>query len=403
MKLHIALHSVIAFAALLATALADTPASQVDEEALYMDRYQRAEAARKTRSFTDIYDTMASIKGAETIKALPVARKAPFKAETLALARDYVAQRNSKAFIVLVDGEIVFSHYFNGAGPNTPLVAKSLAKPLSVIAAGRAIQLGFVSGLDQPLSYFFHEWRGTAKEPMTVYDLLSMRSGLKRQSPYNGPKDVMRRAYLHPRHDEIILRDYPLTHEPGSRYDYSNANGELVAPLIERATGVRYADWLSQQIIEPLGAQGGSIWLNRTGGTAHSGCCSLLPAQSWVKLAQLILQRGKWGDRQLLATDFVDAMMEPTAENTFVGMAVYNGRVYARYRGATHPDLGGGTYHSEPYLTDDTYLLDGNGNQVIYIIPSRDLIIARFGDSPTKELGWDNAYLPNLLLAGMEQ
>ena len=64
-----------------------------------------------------------------------------------------------------------------------------------------------------------------------------MRSGLLKQSFSKDPKDILNRTYLHPYHAEIIINEYPLTHEPGTRYDYSNANAELIAPLIERATG----------------------------------------------------------------------------------------------------------------------------------------------------------------------
>ena len=54
-------------------------------------------------------------------------------------------------------------------------------------------------------------------------------------------------------------------------------------------------------------------------------------------------------------------------------------------------------YHSEPYVDDDLILFDGNSNQVIYIIPSRNMVILRLGETPPKDQTWDNAYLPNLI------
>ncbi|MEM7570888.1 MAG: serine hydrolase domain-containing protein [Pseudomonadota bacterium] len=371
------------------------------DEALYLERYARAEEARKTRNFMSIYDVLARVEGAKRLRELPAADGQPIAKTTLDDARAYVAKRNTKAFIIVKDGEVVLADYFGETDAYTPLVAKSLAKPLAVIAVGRALEKGFIPSLNEPAATYFEPWRGTPKEAITVYHLLSMRSGLKRQSRYTGPEDVMRKAYLHPRHDEIIIAEYPLTHTPGTRYDYSNANGDLIAPLITRATGGRYYHWISNEILGPLSAAGGSIWLNRRGGMAHSGCCILLPAMTWVKLAMLVEQEGVWNGKQLLSRSFVEAMRTPTPENPFVGMAVYNGKNYAKYRGATNPDLGGGTFHSEPYAADDILLFDGNGNQVIYIIPSQNLIIARFGDTPAKELGWDNAFLPNLIYAAV--
>ena len=60
------------------------------------------------------------------------------------------------------------------------------------------------------------------------------------------------------------------------------------------------------------------------------------------------------------------------------------------------------TYHSEPYLAKDLYLFDGNANQVIYIIPSKKLVIMRLGNNPSKEKKWDNAYIPNRIVRGLK-
>lgn len=375
----------------------------LEEEALYLDRYERAEEARARQAFGEIYDTMVPIRGAKTPSPLPQSQAATLSPEALEAAFDYAASRNTSAMLVLQGGNVIRSEYYGDTAPESLLVAKSLAKPLGVIAIGRAIEQGFIQSLDQPASDFFTEWKGTPKEAILIRHLLDMRSGLKRQSRYSGPEDVMRRAYLHPRHDEIILSDYPLTHTPGTRYDYSNANSELVAPLIERATGERYEAWVSAQVLEPLKAGGGEIWLNRPGGTAHAGCCMSLPAATWIKLALLIMSDGAWEGEQLLPPGFVTQMKAPTAQNPYTGMGIYNGQTYTRYRGAQNPDQGGGTLHSAPYDADDLVLFDGNGNQVIYMIPSQGLLIARFGNWPNPKSDWDNAYLPNLLLGSMQR
>jgi catechol 2,3-dioxygenase-like lactoylglutathione lyase family enzyme len=61
------------------------------------------------------------------------------------------------------------------------------------------------------------------------------------------------------------------------------------------------------------------------------------------------------------------------------------------------------TLHGEPYMAADLYLFDGNMNQVVYVIPSQDLVILRTGGAPPRGDGseWDNAYLPNTILRGI--
>ena len=234
--------------------------------------------------------------------------------------------------------------------------------------------------------------------------LLSMRSGLKPQAPATEIGDILNRAYLHPRHDEVIINDYPLTHEPGSRYEYSNANSELVAPLIERATGVQYEDWITDRVLRPIGAAGGQVWMNRTGGTAHAGCCWLLPAETWLRLAILLINDGQVDGKRLLPSGFVAEMTTPTAENPHSGMGLYIAGNYIERRGAANPDLDvGRNLHSEPYLAHDLFLFDGNANQVIYIVPSARLIVARLGNRPAAETEWDNTYLVNTVLRGLKE
>lgn len=378
-------------------------ATRLDEEALYLERYTRAEEARARQAFGDIYDVLARVDGAKQPNSLPVARNTAIGEAELDAAFAYAKARNTSAMFVMHDGKIIRAAYYGQAAPDTLIVAKSLAKPLGVLAVGRAIELGFISSVDQRVSDFVTEWKGTPKDAILIRHLLDMRSGLKRQSAYSGPEDVMRRAYLHPRHDEIIINEYPLVHTPGARYDYSNANAELIAPLIERATGARYEEWVSTQVLDPIGAAGGEVWLNRPGGTAHAGCCISLPAESWLKLAMLVINDGVWNGQALLPPGFVADMAQPTPQNPYVGMALYNGRTYVQKRGAQNPDQGGGTFHSAPYDARDILLFDGNGNQVIYMLPSQGLIIARFGNWPNPKSDWDNAYLPNVLLRGLKR
>ena len=165
---------------------------------------------------------------------------------------------------------------------------------------------------------FISEWRGDPRRSkILVRHLLDMRSGFLPQGPAMTAEDILNRAYLHPRHEQIIIHDYPVVDEPGTRYEYNNATSELVAVLIERATGVRYGEWLSREVLQRIGSPGGTIWVNRPGGTAHSGCCLMLPAEAWLRLGVLLLQDGVWEGKRLLPAGYVQAMRTPTAENPY--------------------------------------------------------------------------------------
>jgi CubicO group peptidase (beta-lactamase class C family) len=280
---------------------------------------------------------------------------------------------------------------------------------MTAVAVGRALSLGKIRSLDQPVADFITEWRGDPRRSkILVRHLLDMRSGFLPQAPATTAEDILNRAYLHPRHDEIIIHDYPVVDEPGTRYEYNNATSELIAVLIERATGVRYGQFLSREVLQRIGSPGGEIWINREGGVAHAGCCLMLSPEAWVRLGVLLMQDGVWEGRRLLPEGYVAAMRTGTAENPYYGLGVYVAGRYIARRGFANParePAGRRVLHSEPYLADDLFMFDGNANQVVYVIPSEKLVILRVGDNPPRSAGqeWDNSMLPNTVMRGIRR
>jgi len=375
-----------------------------EAEAFYLKRYEASVEAFKSGADTATYDTEVLL--GQSLVRSDIERGAPKTSKAaLSSMKEFAQKNNSSSLIIYENGKIVSEDYFGGVTSSTLMNAKSLAKPLGVIAMGRAIKAGYVKDLDQPVSDFLIEWKGTDKDAIKIRHILRMTSGLLRQNRAPTPQDVLNRAYLHPHHDEVIIHEYPLVDEPGSRYEYSNANSEIVAIIIERATGQKYQDWLAQQVLAPLGAEGGKIWLNRENGMAHSGCCAGLTSETYLRLAIMIAQEGEFDGKTILPKEFISEMTTPSLQNKYAGMGVYIGKEYKEYRGAANPDGPDFTaaFHSESYLDKDIVLFDGNANQVIYILPSRDTVIMRLGPRPKDKKGWDNAFLPNAYIRGLGQ
>jgi len=370
-----------------------------DVEAVYAARFK--DIATSGRGELSQYDPLEAVPGAVN-GALPVASAPSIRAEALNAAAAYAEANKSSAFIVIHDGKVQIARYFGGTDRTTGIVSKSLAKPITALAIGRAIALGKVKSIDQPVTDFIPEWKGTPKDNILVRHLLDMRSGLLAQGVSAEPDNIWSRAYLHPFHERIILDDYPLTDAPGSIYEYSNATSELIALIIERATGRRYAEFIGNEVLKPIGAAGGKVWLNRPGGLAHSGCCALLPAETYARMAMLVEQDGVWNKKKLLPAGYVEAMKTGTAQNPHYGLGLWLGGDYIERRGfanASRPTPK--VLHSEPYLSNDVVMFDGNSNQIVYIVPSQNLVVLRTGDAPPRSPEWDNARLINTVLAGI--
>ncbi len=379
-----------------------TPArlTAAEAKALYETRFARFMA--DPGNFT--YDFMEPLAGAKPYAALPRGGEQAFAASSLAGASAYAAANNSTAFMVWRKGQVVAESYGAGVKADTPLNAKSLAKPLTAIAIGRALALGKIKSLDQPIGTIIPALKDTPKGAILVRHLLDMRTGLLEQAFVADPESPLNRAYLDADHGRYLVDHYPLTHEPGTRYGYSNATSELVAVLIEAATGRRYTEFVNDEILVPLGAAGGEQWVSSPGGLAHSGCCITMPAESWLRLGALLAQDGVWQGKRLLPTGYVAAMAQGTPQNPNYGLGLWLGTPYREYRGFGAPDAPGlKIYQSAPFADPDMVMFDGNGSQTVHISRRHQLVILRMGPNPPKSPGWDNAYLPNLLIGAMTE
>jgi CubicO group peptidase (beta-lactamase class C family) len=213
------------------------------------------------------------------------------------------------------------------------------------------------------------------------------------------------RSYIGGKTESIIVNDYDLIDAPGSKYDYSQVTSDLLGLILERATGKPYGEYLSESLIQPIAAQGGQVMMNRPNGLAHTGCCLLLPSESWLRMGLLLLNSGNVNGKSLFPDGWMQEYLKPSPGNPAFGLHIWLGKPYYVRRGWMAPGEAKvrGVLHSEPYLADDLFLFDGNGHQVVYIIPSQQLVIVRTGGRPRGEgLEWDNAFIPNTVIRGLK-
>lgn len=368
-----------------------------DDAAIYKERWETFLKAPGQVSFGPLEE----VAGAKA-KALPRLAQPTIAAAALAEADAYAAASKSSTLIVWHKGKVEFERYYGNRTADSLLVSKSMAKPITAIAVGRAIRLGYIKSLDQSVADFVTEWRGTPKAAIKVRYLLDMRSGMLEQGFSRDPDHPLNRAYLDTDHGRHIVENYPLVATPGSVYGYANAPSELVALVIERATKMRYGQFVGRHVLRPIGARGGKVWVNRPGGLAHSGCCMHLPAESWLRLGLLLLKDGKVDGKQLLPRGYVAEMRRGTPQNRHFGLGIWIGSPWQERRGFGAPGRPGPqVLHSEPYLDPDLFLFDGNSNQVLYLSPRHDLAILRMGDTPPAKPEWDNARLANLIMRAL--
>lgn len=376
----------------LALALAALFAS----DALFWKRYFRAMTIDIFEPPLDWYSPGERVAGGGAVP-LPTAtpEEAGVDRAALEAAAEYAGAHNSEALVVARDGKVIFERYWHGTGPDTVFSSHSFHKTLVGMLVGAAIADGRIDSADQPAQDFLPEWAGDGRAKVTLRHLLTMTAPIRLDFKYH-PFSSSIRTFI----GTDLVREnlkLPMDGEPGAAFAHLNTNTQSLGIVLERATGRRYADYLSEKLWQPIGAGDGQLWLDREGGMPHTDCCYLSRTIDWIRVGELLRNDGVWNGRRLLPEGWVREMTRGSTANPNYGFQVWVGSPYAAERRYFPGDERAVNRASEPYAADDVFFLDGYGKKRVFIVPSKGLVILRTGKDSQE---WDDARIPNLLIRG---
>ncbi|WP_448585306.1 serine hydrolase domain-containing protein [Thermaurantiacus sp.] len=379
-----------------APALAQPPA---DEAAFIAERAKALPVERGVEA-VEAYQPSERVRGGRG-RALPaiVPEAAGLCADALAAAAAWAEARQSHALLIARDGRLVFERYWNGFGRDSRFSTASMMKAVVALAFGPAIAEGRIA-LDDPVGRHLSEWRQDPRGSVTLRQLLHMESGLAFPPAPPGPPSPASpalRLMFAPDIRAVALA-VPQAVPPGNRFAYSNVDSQLAGEALAASLGrLRFAEFLSQRIWKPMGAADAELFLDRVGGSPHYFCCLQARPMDWLRLGELIRNRGRAGGRQLVPEAHVAAMLAPAPTNPNFGMQIWRGSPHAPVR-RYGPAIALTVPAAEPFLRDDVVFIDGAGGQRVYVIPSARMTIVRIG-RPAPD--WDDSALVNLVLRGL--
>ncbi len=373
-------------------------AGAIPDEESFAHRYATFMKINNVRD-VDWYKPLEVAKGRPG-PPLPLAKPGERSIDEAALeeAAHYADARGTIALIVWQGGKIQFAHYGKGSGPQTLTDTASMAKSVAAMLYGAALRDGYIRSLEDPVSKYVPEWANDDRGKITIRNLMNMASGLANAPPDPSPNALGIQLHLSSDITSIVL-GWKQISQPNSIFDYNNTNSELLAIILQHATGKRYANYLSQELLEPLGAADARVWLDRPGGMAHTYCCLQMTPDNWLRIGLLLKDDGKVGGRQVLPADWIDAMMTPSRRNPNYGLQIwianpYTPRRYYQKDGKFAISAG------EPFVASDMVFFDGWGAQRVYVSRAADLVIVRVGDATTD---WDDSMIPNIIMRGLKK
>lgn len=334
------------------------------------------------------------VRGADRPSDIPQSAQTTLSTQRLVEAEALAAKTSSVALLVWHRGALRYEKYWSPHNASTRTNPNSMHKTVLALAIAAAITDGVIPSLDTKASRWLTEWQSDARRDVTIEDLLRMESGI--ELPIFGTWKATKLLLGSDLPAAVFSLGY--ARAPGTYFEYNNANSQLLLLLLERATGQRYADYLSTRLWQPLGAADAALWMDKSGGYPRGFCCLFASARDWLRVGLLLTADGKVGERQLVSAELIQAMKTPSSTNPNFGMHLWLGSPNARER--KYNDYAVKAFHSAPFMANDIYYIDGFGGQRVYIVPSRDLIVVRTGVS---QLDWDDAPLINTIILGADE
>ncbi len=301
------------------------------------------------------------------IQSRPIKTAAPVRpfeqGPPLALDIDvaaYVEDNRVASVIVVHDGAIRLEAYGLGFSDDRRWTSFSVAKSITSTLVGAAIRDGHIASLDAPVTDYIEGLKGSAYDDVSIAQLLTMTSGVAWNEDYEDPTSDVAQFNTHVADDGgsnlvSYMRRLPRAHPPGTVWNYSTGETNMIGVLVREATGKTLVDYLAQTIWRPYGMQQDASWLLNSDGTEISGCCIQAAARDFARFGQFILDGA-----------VIDG--EPIVPDTWIANAT---TTRVRY-GAE-----GAGYGYQWWTADDgSFAARGIFGQAIFIDPNRRLVIA---------------------------
>ncbi len=348
---------------------------------------------------TDWYRPVAVVRSVPSAVITTEPTASAIASSALAAASAWAEQQNSTALIVAHRGEIVFERYWQGSGRDTRFNPQSMAKTVLALLIGTAIERGEIGSVDDPIERYLTEWSGQPRGAITLREMLWMASGLEQGDDGFGyevsPANPIVRHSLGSDFTRLLLSLEPVT-TPGTTFDYNNQVTQLAGLVLERASKRDFATLLSERLWQPLGLAEAAMPLDRPGGMALTSCCILSRPVDWVRIGQLIADRGRYGSAQVVPASWIDEMLQPSPTYRGYGYQVWVGD--QTIGGERPPRVPLIPWQGEPFASARMIMLHGHGGQRVYVMPDKDLVVVRAARQWPGE--WDDAVLPNVLWRG---
>lgn len=271
---------------------------------------------------------------------------------------DYLELKNSKGFIILVDGKIVLENYFNGHSATTNWYWASAGKTLTSTITGIAQQEDLLNINDKVSDYIGTAWTSLPLEKealITNKHLLSMTSGI--EDIDNG--------------DAVDAASLTYKADAGTRWAYHNVYVKL-QDVVAAASEKTWSNYFNEKLKDKIGMNG--TWIQVDNNSVYWST-----TRSMARFGLLMLNKGKWENTTILNETYFNEATN-TSQNINLG---YGYLWWLNGKSSYHLPQSQFQFSGSiiPSGATDMFMALGKNDQKIYIIPSKKMVVIRMGDA----------------------
>jgi CubicO group peptidase (beta-lactamase class C family) len=255
-----------------------------------------------------------TIKRGETVHALPKGSAIHVKFTAGDKSYDtasYMREFRASGVLVIKDGKIVLERYGLGRTEKDRWTSFSVAKSVTATLIGAAIKDGKIKSLDDKVTQYIPEMKGSAYDDVTVRQLITMTSGVKWNESYTDPNSDVAKvglSVLEPGVNPVVsyMRRLPREAAPGTKFVYKTGETDLAGVVLSNAVGKPLADYLSDKLWRPYGMEQDGIWVEDVAGHERGGCCISMTLRDYGRIGQFMLENGFVNGQQIVPAGWTD-------------------------------------------------------------------------------------------------
>jgi CubicO group peptidase (beta-lactamase class C family) len=282
----------------------------------------------------------------------------------------FLTESGTTGLLIIKDGKIRYEEYYQGHAQDKQHISWSMGKSFVSALFGIAIDEGYITSIEQTVTDYVPELRGTGYDNVRIKDVLQMSSGVKFNEDYGDfYSDINRfsRTVAFGSSLDDFVATMERQRKPGTYNHYVSIDTQVLGMVLKRAINRPLSEYLQEKIWEPMGMEYPTYWLTDDDGMELALGGLNVSLRDYAKFGWLYANKGNWEGKQLVPKQWVIDSVTPDASHLYPGID----------NPASSSSFGYGYQWWIPLGADDEFVAQGIYHQFIYIDPDQRLVIVK--------------------------